>query len=251
MSMLLRVNNRFKQQGETNSAFTYQLVSSQAVSSVTSLTLINFSLNRLFTNIHSGNNILVYYDGGLTAYTQTIPLGQYTADELITVLNASTTVIGYTITWSLSNNFFVVNMTGPTPLLLSLASTLGRYIGFENTINLFPGTPVTMPSRPQLQGPDEIFVESIGMANTNCLDNQSVRGGNIPLMSIIPCGNTPYGFTINYTSRQTEQNTVYVDRRVPIQLRTIDIQLTDKFGNLLNLPSNCYADLLFRVTYSE
>jgi hypothetical protein len=60
MTMLLRVNSKFKKITETDSDFSYDLVSSQAVASVTSISLIQATVNRLFTNINPSNNTISY-----------------------------------------------------------------------------------------------------------------------------------------------------------------------------------------------
>lgn len=250
MSIVLRVNSKYKEANETDANFRYHLVSSQAAASVTSLSLISFTLNRLFTNIYSANDTICILDGALPVYIA-IPWGQYTAIELAAVLSTSVSALLPTFTFTVaSNKFVVVNSTGDPYTISFSLSSIATYIGMTDDIVLFTATPAVFPSYPQLQGPDEIYVQSSIMASGQCLDEETL-GGSIPLLAAIPCGNVPYGFTVNYNAPQMEQHTVYTDNGSPSQLKTIFIQITDKFGNLLNIPPNCFADILFRVAYQQ
>ena len=249
MSILLRVNSKYKNIGESNANFTYDLLSSQAAASVTSITALSFTMNRLFTNIASYNNTLIFQDGSLVQYVQTITPAQYTANELLVQLNTFT-IPGYTITWTLVNDKYQVVITGATPLLLLVSSTLATYIGLSATLTLVPAVPQILQSYPQLQHPDEIYVQSSIMATGSCLDTDQV-GGSIPLLLAVGCANVPYGFSINYQTAQQEQYTSYSNKGVPMQLRSIGIQICDKYGNLLNIPENCFVDIIFRITFLE
>lgn len=249
MSIVLRVNSKYKEVYETDANFRYHLVSSPAAASVTSLSLISFTLNRLFTNIYSANDTICILDGVLPVYIA-IPWGQYTATELASTLTSSVSALLGTFTFTIVNNqFVVVNSSGDYTISFSLSS-IATYIGLTQDIVLLNPTPYTFQSYPQLQGPDEIYVQSSIMASGQCLDEETL-GGSIPLLAAIPCANVPYGFSVNYNAPQMEQHTVYTDNGNPSQLKTIFIQLTDKFGNLLNIPANCYADILFRVTFQQ
>ncbi len=250
MSIVLRVNSKYKEPFETDSNFRYHLVSSPAAAAVTSLSLISFTCNRLFTNIYDANNTIVYVGSG-EIYTFVIPKGQYTATELIAVLSLFQPG-GNVLEWTLVANKFNCKMTGFIPLLsISLRqSTIATYIGMIDDVLLNAGEVVELPSYPQLQGPDEIYVQSSILASGQCLDEETL-GGSIPLLAAIPCGHVPFGFTVHYNALQMEQHTVYTDNGAPSQLKTLYIQITDRFGNLLNLPANCYVDILFRITYAQ
>lgn len=250
MSIVLRVNSKYKEANETDANFRYHLVSSPAVASVTSLSLISFTMNRLFTNIYAANDTICILDGVLPIYI-TIPWGQYTATELASTLSTTVSALLPSFTFTIVNNqFVVVNSTGDEYTLSFSLSSIATYIGMTQNIVLLTSAPATFPSYPQLQGPDEIYVQSSIMASGQCLDEETL-GGSIPLLAAIPCANVPYGFSVNYNAPQMEQHTVYTDNGNPSQLKTIFIQLTDKFGNLLNIPPNCYADILFRVTFQQ
>ena len=248
MTMLLRVNSKFKKSLETDADFSYDLVSSQAVASVTSISLIQATVNRLFTNINHSNNTISYMNGSSVITNLTIPVKQYTIEELITALN-----LLYTWTWTLgTDKKLYIENTG-LPIILLASSTVAQYIGLTTNISLIPGDPTfpkAMQTFPQLQGPDEIYVQSSILAAGQCLDDIYNTGGSIPLLGIIPCGSVPYGYSINWHSNETSQYTIYSENGTPNQLKRLFIQLTDKYGNLLNLPPLCHVDLLFRLTYA-
>lgn len=243
-SILLRVNSKFKRATESESDFSYELVSSQAVASVTSISLIEFTVNRLFTNINASNNIIQFYDFASVLITLTLPIAQYTVETLIVALN----LLYVDWTWTLGADNRLVLTTVGTPINLLASSTLAQYIGLTADL-VFVAETKTMQSYPQLQGPDEIYVQSSIMASGSTLDDVTGTGGSIPLLGIIPCGNVPYGFTVNYQTPETSQFTVTSMSGTPNQMKRLFIQITDKYGNLLNIPDLCHVDLLFKLTY--
>lgn len=255
-TFLLRVNSKYKKEGEKNNQFTYDLVSSSACASVTSLSLLQFTMNRVFGNIYSGSNVLTFNDSLDGIRTITVPAGQYTITELVDILNALATVVFGALQlifeWDATNDRVGINNNNgdrATITLLWDQSTLAPYIGFGANFSISAGFIAYAESPPQLQGPDQIFVESQILASGQCLDDPKATGGSIPLLGIIPCGGVPYGYTINYTVEELDQTVVMTNHGQPSQLKRIDISITDKYGYLLDIPETCYVDILFRVTY--
>jgi len=255
-SFLLRINSKYKKQGEKNSQFTYDLVSSSACASVTSLSLLQFTMNRVFGNIYEGSNVLVIDNDNGPTITITVPEGQYTITQLVDTLNIlASSAYGpseLVFTWDtvldrVSISSF--NGDGETYTIVWNLSTLAPYIGISTNFAIPFQQTVMCPSPPQLQGPDQIYVESQILASGQCLDDPQATGGSIPLLGIIPCGDVPYGYTINYTVQELDQTVVMTNNGQPSQLKRIDISITDKYGYLLNIPETCYVDILFRVTY--
>lgn len=254
-SFLLRINSKYKKPTESNSKFTYDLVSSQACASVTSISLLQFTMNRVFGNIYVGSNMLVINDSEAGLRTITVPSGQYTITLLVDTLNIlAATVFGTSqliFFWDdVLDRVSISNLsTLRTRTILYGPSTLAPYIGISQDLILPISFTVICPSCPQLQGPDQIFVESQILASGQCLDDPGQTGGSIPLLGVIPCGDVPFGYTINYTVQEQDQTVVATNNGQPGQLKRIDILLVDKFGYLLDIPETCYADILFRVTY--
>ena len=255
-SFLLRINSKYKKTGETNAQFTYDLVSSQACASVTSISLLQFTMNRVFGNIYEGSNLLTINDSNLGIKVIYVPAGQYTITSLVDTLNIlANTIFGiveFTFIWDVTLDRVSISNTtgdGSTRTIIWNLSTLAPYIGISQDLAIPPSFTAICPSTPQLQGPDQIFVESQILASGQCLDDPQQTGGSIPLLGIIPCGDVPYGYTINYTVQELDQTVVVTNHGQPGQLKRIDISITDKFGYLLDIPETCYADILFRVTY--
>lgn len=256
----VRVNSKYKKSGETNSKFSYDLVSSEACASVTSISLIQFSINRLFTNIYSGNNVLHFRYSGNDTYFVVARPGQYTVEELCTEMTLQLTniqilpAVYVNLIWAFDPTFNLISVKTNVVIsglnLVFEGSTLGPYIGLKLDDQNILSTPTYMNTFPQLQGPDQIYVESSNLASGQCLDDPAQTGGSIPLLGVIPCGDVPYGYTVNHMVNEMSQRTVFTSNGQPGQLKRINIELTDKFGTLLNIPDTCYADLLFRVTYT-
>lgn len=258
----VRVNSKYKKPQETNAKFSYDLVSSEACASVTSVSLIQFSLNRLFTNIYNGNNVLHFRFSGLDTYFVAARPKQYTVEELCAEMTLQLTniqilpsvFINFVWTFNPGTNLISVdtNVTASGIDIIFEGSTLGPFIGMTSNILNVGGSGedvVYMQSLPQLQGPDQIYVESSNLASGQCLDDPAQTGGSIPLLGVIPCGDVPYGYTVDHMVNEMSQRTVFTSNGQAGQLKRINIELTDKFGTLLNIPETCYADLLFRVTY--
>lgn len=255
-SFLLRINSKYKKKGESNAQFTYDLVSSQACASVTSISLLQFTMNRVFGNIYIGSNVLAIDNDIGQTFIITVPEGQYTITQLVDTLNIlANTILGPTelvFTWdTVLDRVAITSYNGDdeTYTIVWDLSTLAPYIGISTNLEIPFNQTVVCPSPPQLQGPDQIFVESQILASGQCLDDPKATGGSIPLLGIIPCGDVPYGYTINYTVQELDQTVVVTNHGQPGQLKRIDISITDKFGYLLNIPEACYSDILFRVTY--
>ena len=248
-SLLLRVNSRYRTPTDTSWSFSYNLVNSEAVSSVKAISLLSFSMCRLFTNIDEYNNTIALSMNGAFVTTFNIKPGQYTAESLLAEMQKA---FGPSITVAFENNRYVfTNLVGNNVEIVSAESTIGPYIGFINDVLLpWPvDAPVSLPYPPQLQGPTEIFIQSSLIAQGSCLDNVVTTGGYIPLVSIVSCADVAYGYCINHKAREEAQMRL-TNNGMPLQLRFLRIDLCDRFGNpLTSIPANCYADLLFKVEF--
>jgi hypothetical protein len=108
---------------------------------------------------------------------------------------------------------------------------------------------VPVQNVPQLAGPNRVYLQSQFISGVNCVDTQEAAQF-IPLMQPIDCGSVPYGFNINFDAKLVESSLVNYRDSYQGQinsLRSIDIQLTDVFGNLLDMPSTVDSDFVFRM----
>ena len=135
---------------------------------------------------------------------------------------------------------------------ISHTCLFAAYIGVTGKNEITPGNPFTAQSPPTLSGPSQRYVESVLMTGSTCLDVANNSGG-IPLVLPIDCANIPYGFNIPWSV--SDENAFKVDYGCcfgagsTVNLKTIDIKLTDAYGNELDLPPNAYSDLVFKIWY--
>lgn len=250
-SQLLRINSKFRNDplNSSTSNFTYSIASTSATESVTKLELISFNMNRNGYNVASYNNQLMIKDGFSNVTTVSLTVGHYTIESLVVELNRvcnfTESEVQVILTWSIVNDRLQV--VGNNVFIISVNSTIAPYIGLVGTDLVTSTTPVILPSVPQLQGPDPIYIQSFTICSGGCLDS-TILGGLIPLVGVIPCNQIPYGFNISWVKQAPDS--YYTQWNQPISIRTIDITLTDMYGNVLELPgSNVDVDLVFRIYY--
>jgi hypothetical protein len=241
---LLRINSRFRS-GGTTSNFT-EIFSNRLVDNVQGIELISASIPRLFTNVYAPINELRYTINGLL-YSYFVQEGQYTAPQLATLLNLSSDFI---CTYQQEEKRFRFEFSGtPFDTIILASSPIARYIGISEDLPLFPAQPINASDPPSLEGPSQIYVQSKFLASSNCVDTEQI-GQFIPLMARIDCSAVPYGFNIGYESKRSENSMLrFSDQGNASRqnLRAVDIELTDQFGNNLNLPRTSDCDLLFRM----
>ena len=226
-SRLLRINSRFKQPAESNTAFSFIY---QGVN-ISSIQLLKFACTRLFPNIFSPYDTLVI-DGQVF----TIPTGQYTAGELAAYI----TTLGHPCVLT-ANNKFSFTAAGNEMMPTRLSTIV---MGFPDMETM---SPVTALATPNLSGPDPIYIESSDVAMSNYYDSEDSNGGNIPLVWSI-ANNAPYGFPISYESNDPAISQIDV-KRGTLSNRRWAIRLTDMYGHTLVLPENQHVDLIFKVFY--
>ena len=227
-SRLLRINSRFKQPNETNTAFSFIYTGVN----ISSIQLLKFSCMRLLPNVYSPYDTLDA-DGVL----HTIPTGQYTALELAAYINT----LGIDCSLTVNNKFQFTGFANEIrPTRLS-----NLVLGFPDFDIL---TPIVSQNTPTLQSPDPIYIESNDLALSNCLDSEDSNGGNIPLVWSIP-NQVPYGFQIAYESADSTINQIDV-KSSTISNRRLNFKITDQFGHGLVLPDNQFCDLIFKIFYN-
>ena len=254
----VRVNSRYRSNIlDSNTNFRYDLGASQVSEAITSIALTHFSCTRLFPNIYEPINRLNFKNNTTqeVEYIE-IPVGQYSASEIVDAINHEARVIAQRTSSPVKFEVKLVDdklqfmrpaSWGVTPEFTILEEGLGMFIGIAQTGQKLPANDTFYTSgHPDLAGPNQIYVQSQTIASSNCID--SVRlGGWIPLIQAIPTHTIPYGYGICWQNNDAQSGVVRWSS--PISIRSIDIQLTDKFGNDLYLPSNCHADLIFSVSY--
>jgi hypothetical protein len=257
-SKLVRVSSRYKaHQSDSNCDFTYELGASQVTESVKSLTPIRFTCTRLFKNIYSPINTLSFKNThNNQLHWITIPEGNYTADTITHTINNELTILAQTnqepiqFTMELIEDdiFTFKRPASWTGDLLILGTGLAMFIGIPADGFLITSNDtahINHNGRVDLSGPSPIYIQSQILASSNCVDSSQL-GGSIPLIMSIP-NTVPFGHTLDWAANDAQSLTV--SWPMSISVRSIDIQLTDRFGNTLSLPSNIHPDILFKMTY--
>ena len=105
-----------------------------------------------------------------------------------------------------------------------------------------------MQSPPALQGPTQVYVESVFIGNRACLDVIE-NGSSIPLVQVIGFSLVPEGFDINYSATNPDSWMINYDVESTglANLRTVDIRIVDQYGEVLPIPENQHVDLVFKV----
>ena len=245
---LVQVNASAKNQASaSNSDFSVDFQTTD-MDKVIQVSMVKASLPRMFPNIWSVNNTIDIIHSGADNY-YTIPPLQYDINTLITALNTATAPIF--VTWALNatTNKLTATYSSVTTVTLSASkSSIGPYIGLTADVTL--GAPSDMPSYPQLSGPTEIFIQSNLIAANNCVTGSSSLGTNspvsIPLVSSISFIDVPWGFVGRFDGKSLEIG--YLDFPSEIIMRRIDVRLTDVYNNVIQLPDNCFLDMVLQFT---
>ncbi len=266
LQKVLRVNSKYRISG-TTSHFTMQF-NARELDTVQSVALLDATLNRNFPNIYSPINVLeiqVTTISGGTAYLIPIPPLQYTATTLAAAMATAISgagILGITVTyapfpvdrfvfnWDGSGSYLFVNVISDNLISGNPASTISNSIGLMDNFFLLPNTPQSPSAPPALEGPEEVYIQSPALIGSNCAD-VPLLGSYIPYLGKISFAQVPYGFTGVYQSTQAELQQVNYQYRFGVQsIRTFDIQLTDRYGNELPIPANCFLDMHLAFTYS-
>lgn len=260
---LLRVNSKYRDSGSTNNfRMSFNAID---LDTIESISLLDATLNRAFPNIYAPiNGFVIRITGAgpvVVDYTLAIPPLQYTALTLAAAIQTAITGMGITnVTVSYAAvpvDRFVFTWDGTGPQIgVSIVTesdnsnaTISNYIGVTSTMVLVAATPQNAPSSPSLSGPDEVYIQSNIIASGNCVD-VPLLDSYIPYIGKISYNNIPYGFTGVYqaTEAQLYQEN-YKLRSGLNSIRTFDIQLTDRFGNFIATPANCFIDLHFAIFF--
>jgi hypothetical protein len=263
---LLRLNSKYREAGESGNNFTINIPSS-SLENVLRCSLQSASVPRMFSNIFNGINAFRFYriqPSGTEFYEYFIEPGQFTATELalyITTTIANSLIVTYD---DVAQRFVFTNTSAATEYYIDTYSSdsILTYMGLASnffTPLLFFDPSYFIPiasthnaqSPPNLSGPNTVYIESNVIANNSCFDVYS-NGVMLPLVTPINCSAVPYGFTISYVAPTDSMWLLAYDSdSTGVSLRSINVRLTDQFGNLLNIPDNSYCDLVFKLYYAS
>jgi hypothetical protein len=261
---LLRVNTRYRSaESVSNTDFFYDLPSSEVSESVFRVALTRFSCLYLFPNVDHFNNDFVFVVNGFNAdwdipitITITVPIGQYTIEQLLEQLNASPVLSQYLVLTFDSVTKLVSLSPYPAysiTVLVNDSNNVARLLGLfpRTTVFYFPHTVATaFPCVPDLGGPQQLYIESPNLAGANCIDNKEAGGGGyLSLLDLIPLHNIPHGYVIAWEANDLASSDV--DFRRAESLRRIHFRITDGHNHVMTLPLNQEIDMIVKLFYSR
>jgi len=197
-----------------------------------SISVINAQIPVSYYNINIYNNILII-QVGITTYTITLTVGNYTSTTLQTLLTTLFTDLGlttFTFSYSTTSGKLTINNTSTFTILYSGSTSLGvlGYSQTSNTVSTLVSSLYTAVGIYPLNllGTLRIRVLSTKLQTFNF--DSSISGG-VSLLASIPVEAPPYSVILydNYTKSSTELKN--------LKINAIDIQLVDDLGNLLQL----------------
>lgn len=244
----VRVNSKYRTSGNTsNFVCSYN---NPELRQVTSLAVVSFTMNRGFFNVQSFNNSLFFNVNGQNIEKR-IPVGEYTSETIVAVLDnmfphtrfSIVNVNQYdSIQVSLVQQSVFPTTVGFDPVRSTLAQTIG--LG-DNFILTLSSSVYTSPLPLSLDGPG-LYVQCRLCDYSVCESSANPNTSSIPLLSKISTSfETSFGDHIVYEPC----NPMVHQFASPRSLTTFEVQLTDTYGNIMELPVNVYCDMILKVTY--
>jgi len=226
---------------DTSSNFYINFENHKATHGISKIIVKAIDIPNVFYNIDNkgynvdnlGNNVYAYRDFQNNIQTITLPIGQYTIEELLTALN---NLMAIPSKHTLSLN--------PTTKKVEILTTdgdfqvLGR--GDGNTmINVLGFTPTSglvsqylAPNFPDLSGISEVYILSNQLGQSNLLTSDAIT---IPLLAHVPL-TVPFGGIEHYISHHPEiDDIVYPNYEHGVSVRKVQIIIVDGYNNILDL----------------
>lgn len=259
-SRFVRISSEDKSTG-TNNKFKVDLQSAGGViDNVKGFIVHSIECPNVFNNVASYNNTLQLY-AGAAAYTTTatIPEGNYTIDDLVAQLNI---ILPPIVAASPLPSVVTVSKVGTYPnekisflfagddWSIQSASTMLEQIGLGDDdlsgflgFTCFDGIQTNMPNIPNLIGETAVYVHS----RILCANNLSEASGTFSVVDKLNL-DQPYGATCysNFNNDTTHMKSYY-PFETKQTLRTVDINLRNREGNLLELPNNFKFTMMIKI----
>ena len=245
---LLRVSSDFKQQGfgVSNSDFQQCYNNINANEGVTRVVMKSCDIPNVFYNIdnigynftNTGNNKFVWINAANNYQILTIPRGQYTAAQLLAAIN-TTIYSAYTPNGSVSlmlnpvtQKIYISNISGQS-FGISIDSPMAPYLGMLSAVPWTTITAVTFDGFPNLSGIGEVYITSQKISDGS---NMIVASNTMYPVILNVQITVPFGAFQHYETNHPEIDDIeYASISQGTSIRQVDIQLRDRFGNILDL----------------
>ena len=243
---LLRLSSDFKQVGfsEFNSNFTQCYNNITANEGVFRVVMKSCDIPNVFYNIddrgynftNTGNNTFTWTNAfNVTALT-TIPRGQYTIAQLLAFINTaiysaytgSVTLVLNTLTQKIE----LFNTSGQS-FGISINSPMAPYLGMLSDVPWTSAPAVLFAGFPNLAGIQEVYITSQKISDGS---NMIVASNTMYPVILNVQISVPFGAFQHYETNHPEIDDIeYASISQGTSIRQVDIQLRDRFGNILDL----------------
>ena len=225
---------------ELNSNLSVNFMNDDATSAISRIVVKSVDFPNVFYNIcnnrgpnNTGNKKISYRLNNSSYESFTISPGQYCLTDLIDMLELGLSDIGLTIIVDKHTKKLVFSTSIPISMLNFKDGNLMADILGIHTSDETPSTNHTSVGFPNLSGVQEVYIVSQRVSDgSNML---APNGYHLPILAHVPI-TVDFGETQHYTSPHPElDDVVFPSARMGNTLREVDIKLTDKYGNILDL----------------
>lgn len=238
----------------------------QALNKVKKISLSNFSCNNLFYNVASYSNIMELYYYPLAVETRlfiVVPVGYYNATTLCAYIQAfvraNTSMAGFTCVFDTTTYYVTMSSNDPmSPINIGAGiinpSFRRRYEGTLAWNLGYTEVPYGISESLTAQSYPSLNLQNVYLYSTKIGSVKSYMSNGIGQSTVsnqilsIPLNTTPYGGTVSWISSGSNQrgDLFY---SVEQQLDTLDFQLRNEWGNVLETQANNFINLEFLVYY--
>ena len=208
----------------------------------------------LFYNINNTNNILEFKQNAEANETVTVPVGQYSIDQLITQLKTSIDVklidgAIVTITKHPTLYNLIFTFTGAlspannTVTFFKDLSLINDVIGLTSDVG--PSTVLSMPSPFNLKGTEFVQIHAPQVAEVHGLDGGA--SGYISLLETVSLAETAFGTIAHRQNNDDELSMLLYEQ--PRNISRVGIVLRDESGIRLQLPDNAYITVILKIFF--
>jgi hypothetical protein len=243
---LLRISSEDKARG-TNSRFSVDIPpTAKSIDNVCGYSVKYAAIPNIFYNVPSyANTLQVIRQAGPVVYDVVITPNQYNISDLIVELEAKINAVIFpdTLTITLTSQGKLNFLFNPNNFSLNYAnSSISQIIGLAADTPFF--TNLTLSNPVNLLGETEVYIHSRALHQSGLTETN----GNFSVVDVIPLSNTPYGgvSSIVYPNNQLSKIN-FQPYETNKSLRTIDITLRNRTGQILDLPSNFNFTLLLKL----
>jgi hypothetical protein len=255
---LLRVSSDFRSL-PTMSTTNFEVLygNTQLVQAISRIVFLNCDIPNVFYNINDtgynfqnmGNNRFIYRNSSGGDISVVIPPGQYTIQQVLDIINLDIIVNGFytpsngiiltlnTLTGKIeyqnTTSFQSFGINDGIYLPGGFTSTMSNYLGFQTGVAWGYAPFVASANFPNLNGLAEVYLTSQKMSDFSSM----VVGYGIvyPVILNVPL-DEPFGSYVNWRNYNPElQDIEFPSITAGVNLQSIDLQLRDKWGNILNM----------------